>query len=117
MLKIDNNKLAVNAPETYEYVASVLKNAGNCLITWTDGRSVQFDILFVLRPKMAPDQLNTLQGGITSAYLFVSIMRLGAFAFRTGGGSGQNYYAEKLGVPFDVGHELAALINGIRALV
>lgn len=116
--KVDNTNLVVNAEETYHFLGSLILQFGSCLISWTDGDSTQFDILFTM--PMTGDGGRLLQGGIHPGYLYVSIMRLGAFAFewRDRHESSRSYYAEKLlNDPDDqsvTSEKLAELLNGVR---
>jgi hypothetical protein len=116
MLKTQNG-LAINDQENYKYIAETLRKHGSFIVSWTDQNSVHYDILFVVRPAHSPEQLDSLAGGINPSYLFVSIMRLGAFAFTTGRQSGHNYYAEKLGIQNNASYALAEFVNGVRTLL
>jgi hypothetical protein len=98
-----------NSQETYEAIAQSLQDHGSVIIAWTDLKGTQLDILFTLRPL----QCGPVQGGIRGpSDLFVSIMRIGAFAFSLGeADTDEGYYKGKLG---EGGKELADLINGVR---
>lgn len=109
--------LAINDKQNYEYIVETLRQNHSMVVSWTDQNSVHFDIVFVYRPAFDPAQIGILQGGIKHNYLFVSIIKLGSFAFEAGRSSGHNYYTEKLSVPFNVGYELAEFINGVRTLL
>ncbi len=109
----DEYGTVVNNPETYSFIAKALLKDGNILIPWADGEGSQLDILLNLlfTPVVGP-----IQGGIKSDYLFVSIMRVGAFGFRVEStDTTGDYYAEKLGIKSGATAEkLAVLINGVR---
>jgi len=104
----------INGSETYRGIAEELgENA--VIVGWTDGNGTHFDILFTL----APLAYGTFQGGIHPRRdLFVSIMRVGSFAFEVNeADTHPGYYAEKLGRAGFFGSAadpLAALINGVR---
>lgn len=106
----DQYEVVTNSEDTYNAVAACLRDHGSVIIAWTDGEGTQFDILFTLKPL----QCGPVQGGIRGpSDLFVSIMRIGAFAFELGeSDTHPAYYAEKIGVG---GAQLAELINGVRA--
>ncbi len=109
----DEYETVVNNPETYSFIAKALLKDGNILIPWTDGEGSQLDILLNLlfTPAIGP-----IQGGIESDYLFVSIMRVGAFAFRIGNNETTgDYYSEKLGLTSGAtADKLAVFLNGVR---
>lgn len=101
---------------TYQFISHSLKVNGSVIVGWTDGNGTHYDILFSI-PAGFPE-FNTLQGGLFSTYLFVSIMRVGAFGFKIAEDPtiDSSYYAEKLGLPihFTAG-AVAELVNGVRA--
>jgi len=69
----------VEGEKTYKTVADIIKKTGSCLVGWNDQDLTHFDILFTLKPQFK----GNIQGGINPPeYLFVSIMRIGAFAFK-----------------------------------
>ncbi len=111
-MKTDDYSEVLNAPETFEEIADVLKAGSACFIGWTDEQSTHFDILFTFRSR----GFGTHQGGVRPMDLFVSIMRLGAFGFEIEHtDTHPEYYAEKLhcgGGATAVA--LAELINGVK---
>lgn len=87
------------------------------IIPWNDGHSSLHDVLFTYQPttsfEYAPNKY--LQGGIRVTDLFVSVMRVGAFAFNVNNESSADYVAEKLNHSLNVTiEELTKLINGVR---
>lgn len=109
----------VNGSETYAVIASELADHQCCIVGWTDCQSTHLDVLFTL----SPNQFGSVQGGIRGAgYLFVTIIRCGAFAFKVGRTKPlhSSYIAEKLGIPDHDPHQpnvtlkaLTELINGV----
>lgn len=115
-MKYDPFREVVNGGETYEEIAMMLRGHSPVLVGWTDGEQSHHDVLFSLRPYVA----GTIQGGIANAPLFVSVMRVGAFAF--GGNPGATltpgYVAEKLGLgsgESSTAIALEELITGVLA--
>lgn len=112
----------VNGPSTFECTAGLLRQGRSVIMGWTDEQMSHFDILFTYNPVIR----GNIQGGLNEAelapYIFVSIMRLGAFAFkvkRTPALS-PDYIAEKLGLAYGnaTSRKLATLVNGvIRELI
>jgi len=108
-----------NSQETYHDIASLLDTYHACIFPWSDEEGTQFDILFSILPaSMQAVSRQLIQGGIRSNDLFVSIMRVGCFAFEVGNtDTHPAYYAEKLRLPPGGGttQKLAQLINGVKA--
>jgi len=114
MLEFDSYDEVVNGANTYNTIVETLKSDGSILIGWTDEASSHFDILFTLRPS----SVGNIQGGIKSrGDLFVSIMRVGAFAFEINKRvTADSYYMEKLHMNSTItGKKLATLINKVKA--
>jgi hypothetical protein len=111
-MTIDEYGEIINSHETYSNIAEFLNFASSCFIGWTDGKATHHDILFTL----SPSSFGRFQGGIKPNYLFVSIMRVGAFAFRIEDQSEWEYYDEKLTGNFgeELGIKIAELINGVK---
>ena len=110
---LDPEKEAVNNKATYKWVAFQMGRCNNCLIGWTDGRGMHFDILFSYLPAIDFENRRVFQGGIKLDDIFVSVMRRGAFAFNLAKtDTHASYYEEKL----NVGRcpEIADLINGVK---
>jgi len=98
--------IVYNSEKTYQHLAVSLQNTP-MVIAWTDMEGSQYDILFTLRPFIH----GPIQGGIKNSYLFVSVMRIGAFAFDTSSPDfAPRYVGEKLGV---MSEPLTDLINGV----
>jgi len=97
-MKTDEYGEVVNGPATYEWVRDFMLMSQPIIIGWTDGAGSHHDILFVFNPMTTFN----LQGGLTAAgELFVSVMRIGAWGFRTdrdGQDLHPNYVGEKLGM-------------------
>lgn len=108
----DNQGEIINGELTYGTIADSVRNIGSTIIGWTDGNGMHYDILFTRFPVMEGD----IHGGIQSDYLFVSIMRVGAWAFRVNLSQSvhASYVEEKLGVPSEVAEKVAELINGVK---
>lgn len=112
-MKRDKYGVVINTKENCKSIAKIVLENGSILISWTDGLGSQLDILFTL---LFYPPIGNPQGGIQSNYLFISIMRMGAFGFgvedaKTTGG----YYSEKLGIKSGAtANKLADLINGVR---
>lgn len=103
----------LNSEETFKEIGEGIKQGHTYFIGWTDGLGSHYDILFC-RPTQ---DAGTFQGGIkTVHYLFVSVMRVGAFAFREDQlDTKADYYGEKLGLgENETVDRLAELINGIK---
>ena len=102
-----------NGEDTYQEIIHYLNESGRFLIGWTDQLGTHFDILFV---NTCSYEGTNKQGGIRPrSDLFVSIMRIGCFAFEIGKTSHPSYYGEKLGLGDNATTEkLTELINEIR---
>ncbi len=112
-MKRDEDGVVHNNIVTYVKIAQLLLQNGSILISWTDEEGSQLDILFTLL-KFPP--IGPIQGGLKSDYLYVSIMRIGAFGFRVEDTTTTSeYYKEKLGMTSNVTTDkLTELINGVR---
>lgn len=103
-----------NGEATYGAIAEALTGIGAIIIGWTDGDGIHYDILFTRFPLFE----GTIQGGTEQDYLFVSIMRVGAWGFRVDLPQSlhENYVKEKLGVQGDAeAKALVELIEGVKA--
>lgn len=103
-----------NSEDTYKAIAEEL--GGNAVtIGWTDQNSTHLDILFTYKSLWYG---GNIQGGIRPrGDLFVSIMRVGSFAFDIKNTDTHwSYYSEKLGYNTGeiTGKALADLINGVK---
>lgn len=111
-MNFDQYGEVINGGGTYRALVEEL-DAKNCVVIgWTDQEGTHLDILFTLSPRKA----GTLQGGVAGqGDLFVSIMRMGAFAFEIGQTSSPAYYAEKLFLSGrTTASKLADMCNTIR---
>ena len=101
----------INGKDTYKSIAKSLKDGIPVLIGWTDGIDTHYDILFTYKV----NKNGFVQGGIKENDLFISIMRMGAFGFKTDSEKHFSYIAEKLfnsRVDDSVG-KVTELINGV----
>lgn len=103
----------VEGPDTCKSVAEEIKRRGSVLVGWNDQEMTHHDILFTLKPR----HFGNIQGGIRpETYLFVSVMRIGAFAFSVHRDAPlfYDYVDSKLG---GIGHpakeRLTNFINGV----
>jgi hypothetical protein len=115
--KFDEWREVINAPETYREIAENVREFGASCVGWTDDRRVtHYDVLFAVGPIHG-----TLQGIHRLAQrdrhlLFVSVFRLGAFAFEIEDiPLHPSYISEKLNI--SAPEDLATLINGVRAML
>ena len=104
----------VEGPNTYKTIAGELRQSNVCLAGWNDQDFTHHDVLFALKPR----HFGNIQGGIRpEGYLFVSVMRIGAFAFNLHREAplDPDYVNEKLGGSLGepVRERLTALINGV----
>ena len=102
-----------NGPKTFKTVAETIQTTGSCMVGWTDEGDTHLDVLFTYRPEFK----GKIQGGIRpSSYLFISIMRMGAFGFRMDLGPIEHgYINEKLGpLGSPTAEKLTELINAVR---
>lgn len=111
-MSVDEYGELTNSKETYQEIASTLSSWGGIVIGWTDGMGSHYDILFTYRPVVK----GSLQGGLKQGYLFVSIMRMGCFAFDIEQQDTEpSYYGEKLGLYAGITlPKIADLINGVK---
>lgn len=108
----------INGQDTYDDIALCISGGKNCLIGWTDEQMSHFDILF--HYKWIWVEGSQIQGGIRpKSDLFVSIMRMGFFAFEIDHlDTDSGYYAEKLNMSTGItGEKLAELINGVKKAI
>lgn len=103
----------VEGPDTCKSVARELKQSGSVIVGWNDQEMTHHDILFTLRPR----HFGNIQGGLRpEGYLFVSVIRMGAFAFNLTREAPlmPDYVDGKLGgLGTPVRERLTALINGV----
>lgn len=101
----------VNGEKTYKKVAELLRQKIPVFIGWTDEKSTHYDILLTFEA----ESFGINQSGLKSSDLFVSVMRIGAFGFKTNSLKEPGYVAEKLfrGRLDESVESLTALINGI----
>jgi hypothetical protein len=112
-MKYDDYGCVISAQETVDGIADALRD-GPVLIAWGDqNKTTQYDILFSYNVRA----FGQVQGGLRASYLFVSIMRLGAFAFEVPSRTGQlhhAYIAEKLHIKSQqTAREIAGLAGGV----
>jgi len=114
----DTIRDVINGLSTFRNLARDLTDHGPQLIGWTDGHGTHLDILMSLGAGHAGGDI---QGGVNRDYLFVAVMRVGAFGFRTDAYAPKTSLAdvdEKLssyGFKTQTSVALADLINGVRA--
>jgi len=117
-MNYDSFDTVINGEDTYEETARVLLRDGKIVYPWTDEKETQLDILFTYQPTTCFEYgLNChMQGGVRVTDLFVSIMRVGAFAFQIDNNdSSPEYIAEKFRHHKNYTIEkLTDLINGVR---
>lgn len=106
----------INGPNTYKEIARILKEDHSIIIPWNDGHSSLLDVLFTYQPttcfEYAPNK--RLGSGIRVTDLFVSVMRIGSFAFRIDDQFSSTYIAEKLNHSCNSTiEELTILINEV----
>ena len=101
----------INGKDTYKEIAKNLINSVPTLIGWTDEIATHYDILF----DYEVDKNGYVQSGIKENDLFISIMRLGAFGFKTDNKKYAGYIAEKLfnGRLDSSVEKVTELVNGI----
>lgn len=113
-MDLDQYGEVINGKKTTEAIVDLIDDHGSLVIGWTDEEGTHYDILFTLGTNIK----GAVQGGLKSTYLFVSIMRVGAFGFKCGCESSPEYYSEKLGVS---GEEtlikLSQLLNSVRMVL
>ncbi len=101
----------INGKDTYKAIAKNIKNKESIIIGWTDEIYTHYDILFTY----GVNKTGYVQGGIQDYYLFISVMRIGAFGFNANDKKYPEYIAEKLfnGRLDESVEKLTELINGI----
>lgn len=100
----------INGEKTFKNIAMLISNGQPVIIGWTDEENTHYDILFTL----GVYQYGIIQGGIQDDYLYISIMRKGAFAFRMDQEHSKDYIAEKLDIfGLTTQKKLTELINQI----
>ena len=111
-MKDDGFGEIINDYDTFKSIGHDLKDKTSVIIGWTDDGGTHYDILFTYRAK----SYGILQGGVSGDYLFVSIMRKGAFGFDVvAEDTTAEYYGEKLFVSgIETQKKLADLINGVK---
>lgn len=121
-MKTDKYGEIINHNDTFQEIARALNFKGSCLIGWTDEHMTHFDILFTYKQGGIPTFGGQIQGGIGGSDLFVSIMRIGAFAFEINNrDTAWGYYNEKLSREINfgevTGQKIADLINGVKKYI
>lgn len=114
-LDYDDYGEVINGEGTYAGIAEDLK-VKSVIVGWSDGKGTHLDVLFSSGAIRFGSQI---QGGIRPASdLFVSIMRMGAFAFDPfTTDTHPTYYDEKLArqsLGSECAEALAELINGVK---
>ena len=111
----DNYDEVINGEDTYNTIAKKLLKGDAVFIGWTDEKETHLDILFkygAFRPYH-----NITQFGIRPTNLFISIIKIGSFAFDTDYKKSPSYYAEKLFSTTNLNYEfiekLSNLFNGV----
>ena len=110
-MNIDEYGEVINGEQTYIKIAKFLKDKTPILVGWTDEEFTHYDILFIYNC----NGMGMYQRGIRISDLFVSIISVGSFGFKTDTEKGVGYVAEKLFKGrTDVSVEkVTQLINGI----
>ena len=87
----------INGANTFGRIAEILlRQQRSVIIGWTDGRCTHHDVLFTYHPLREGQLQGGLRGG---GYLFVRIMRRGAFGFALQENAlSPDYVQEKLNV-------------------
>lgn len=113
--KYDNYGEVINHQQTYMAIGQALNNKEAVVIGWSDGEGTHHDIFF----KLGATVMGRLHGGLRDRDLFVSISRVGSFAFDPHGSSTEHrYISEKLNIDDDTtARRVAELINGVRKLL
>lgn len=101
----------INGKDTYKIIAELLSSGLPVFIGWTDEKHTHYDILFTY----GSNSVGVHQCGLKFDDLFVSIMGIGAFGFKTDSLKETGYVAEKLfrGRLDESVDSLTDLINGI----
>lgn len=109
--KINNYDEVINDMGTYRVIAGNLKRGFSTFIGWTDNDSTHYDILFTY----GCTGEGCYQRGLRITDLFVSIMSVGSFGFKTDSPKDVAYVAEKLfnSRIDDSVERVTQLINGI----
>lgn len=104
-------KEIINGEGTYKVIASNLLQGLSVFIGWTDNDYTHYDILFTYKALGDGDY----QRGLKTSDLFVSIMSIGSFGFKTDSLKDVGYVAEKLfnNRIDDSVNKVTQLINGI----
>lgn len=115
-MNLDEYGEVINGDDTYETIATYVRFGRPVIIGWTDQHGTHFDILFN-RINPGGKYGNNFQGGIKPyGDLFVSIMRMGAFAFEIeNDDTHPGYFNDKLGGMLGTSAEkIAELINNVK---
>lgn len=109
--KKNNYNEVLNDIGTYKVIAGNLLQGLNVFIGWTDNDSTHYDILFTYRALGN----GGYQRGLRMSDLFVSIMSIGSFGFKTDSYKDIGYIAEKLFYNHvdDSVKAVTELINGV----
>lgn len=112
--KLDRYYDMQNHKDTYLWIAEVLEKHRCVLVGWHNTNGTHLDILFTIEQAFHTQNVLTIQGGIKPQYLFISIMRMGAFGFdMKTTDSSYEYYAEKLNIKI-AAPGIEKLINGVK---
>lgn len=107
----DSYGYIINADDNYKEIAFILKEKKSIILPWTDEKMTAYDI--ILNINLHKVGMLGLQSGLDTSYMFVTIMRRGAFAFKEPTVS-PHYVAEKLDIGYDItATKLAQFINGV----
>lgn len=113
IVKFDKNEYdeIINGEGTYKVIAGNLIQGLSVFIGWTDNDYTHYDILFNYKAM----GIGGYQRGLRTTDLFVSIMSIGSFGFKTDSFKDPGYIAEKLfnGREDSTVKCVTELINGI----
>lgn len=88
----------INGEKTYKKIAKELNNDKCVLIGYSDEKFTHYDILF----KYAVEKYGQVQRGLKVFYLYMSIIGLGAFAFRTDKKIYESYIQQNFNTTLDL---------------
>lgn len=109
LVKTDEYGEVINHKDTYEAIARDLFENHSVIIGWTDQKMTHYDILFTL----GTVRFGSLQRGLKSTDLYISIIGRGAFGFDLDNDDRQGgYISEKLGIRGSE-DEINELVNGV----
>lgn len=108
-VKTDNYSEVINHKNTYETIARDLFENHSVIIGWTDQKMTHYDILFTL----GAVRFGSLQRGLKSTDLYISVIGRGAFGFSLDNDDRQgSYISDKLGIKGSE-DEINELVNGV----